>query len=194
MRLGAHLPLIDFEGRGYDGRLLTSFAEAARDLGFDALAANDHITFQRPWLDGMVALASVVGRSGEMLLATTVSLPAVRGPAVLAKAAAAVDILSGGRLVLGVGPGSSVNDYQAVGLPFEERWARLDESVQVLRRHLTGGIAPFDGRFYKTTAELEPRPLQVGGIPIWIGSWGSQAGLRRVASLGDGWLASASVN
>jgi alkanesulfonate monooxygenase SsuD/methylene tetrahydromethanopterin reductase-like flavin-dependent oxidoreductase (luciferase family) len=191
MRLGAHLPLIDFESRGYDLRLLTSYTDAARDLGFDALASNDHITFQRPWLDGIVALSSVVERSGDMLLATTVSLPAVRGPAVLAKAAAAIDILSGGRLVLGVGPGSSVNDYQAVGLPFEERWARLDESVQVLRRHLRGSSAPFDGRFYKTTAELEPRPLQGGGIPIWIGSWGSEAGLRRVARLGDGWLASA---
>jgi alkanesulfonate monooxygenase SsuD/methylene tetrahydromethanopterin reductase-like flavin-dependent oxidoreductase (luciferase family) len=191
MRLGAHLPLIDFEGRGYDGRLLISFTDAARDLGFDALASNDHITFQRPWLDGIVALSSVVERSGDMLLATTVSLPVVRGPAVLAKAAAAIDILSGGRLVLGVGPGSSVSDYEVVGLPFEERWSRLDEALQVLRTYLTGSTASFEGRFYKSTAELEPRPSQAGGIPIWIGSWGSEAGLRRVARLGDGWLASA---
>jgi alkanesulfonate monooxygenase SsuD/methylene tetrahydromethanopterin reductase-like flavin-dependent oxidoreductase (luciferase family) len=191
MRLGAHLPLIDFESRGYDRRILTSFTDAARELGFSALASNDHITFQRPWLDGIVALASVAERSGEMLLATTVSLPALRGPAVLAKAAAAIDILSGGRLVLGVGPGSSAADYEVVGLPFEERWSRLDEAVQVLRSRLTGSNAPFEGRFYKTTAALEPRPSQAGGIPIWIGSWGSETGLRRVARLGDGWLASA---
>jgi alkanesulfonate monooxygenase SsuD/methylene tetrahydromethanopterin reductase-like flavin-dependent oxidoreductase (luciferase family) len=191
MRLGAHLPLIDFESRGYDRRILTSFTDAARELGFSALASNDHITFQRPWLDGIVALASVAERSGEMLLATTVSLPSLRGPAVLAKAAAAIDILSGGRLVLGVGPGSSAADYEVVGLPFEERWSRLDEAVQVLRSRLTGSNAPFEGRFYKTTAELEPRPSQAGGIPIWIGSWGSETGLRRVARLGDGWLASA---
>jgi alkanesulfonate monooxygenase SsuD/methylene tetrahydromethanopterin reductase-like flavin-dependent oxidoreductase (luciferase family) len=191
MRLGAHLPLIDFEGRGYDGRLLISFTDAARDLGFDALASNDHIRFQRPWLDGIVALSSVVERSGDMLLATTVSLPALRGPAVLAKTAAAIDILSGGRLVLGVGPGSSVSDYEVVGLPFEERWSRLDESVQVLRTYLTGSTGSFEGRFYRTTAELEPRPSRTDGIPIWIGSWGSEAGLRRVARLGDGWLASA---
>jgi alkanesulfonate monooxygenase SsuD/methylene tetrahydromethanopterin reductase-like flavin-dependent oxidoreductase (luciferase family) len=191
MRLGAHLPLIDLEGRGYDRRLLASFVDAARDLGFDALAANDHITFQRPWLDGIVALSSVIERSGDMLLTTTVSLPAVRGPAMLAKAAAAIDILSGGRLVLGVGPGSSAGDYEVVGLPFEERWARLDESVQVLRTYLTGSSARFEGRFYKTSAEFEPRPSRAGGIPIWIGSWGSEAGLRRIARLGDGWLASA---
>jgi Luciferase-like monooxygenase len=110
------------------------------------------------------------------------------------KAAAVIDILSGGRLVLGVGPGSSADDYEVVGLPFEERWSRLDEAVQVLRRHLTGSTAPFQGRFYKTSAELEPRPSQANGIPIWIGSWGSKAGLRRVAPSGDGWIASASVN
>jgi alkanesulfonate monooxygenase SsuD/methylene tetrahydromethanopterin reductase-like flavin-dependent oxidoreductase (luciferase family) len=63
--------------------------------------------------------------------------------------------------------------------------------VQVLRRHLKGSTAPFAGRFYNTAAELEPRPSRAAGVPIWIGSWGSEAGLRRVARLGDGWLASA---
>jgi alkanesulfonate monooxygenase SsuD/methylene tetrahydromethanopterin reductase-like flavin-dependent oxidoreductase (luciferase family) len=126
-----------------------------------------------------------------MLLATTVSLPIVRGPAALAKAAAAIDILSGGRLLLGVGPGSAARDYQVVGHPFEERWSRLDESVRVLRSQLKGSAPPFEGRFYNTAEELEPRPNRPNGPPIWIGSWGSEAGLRRVARLGDGWLASA---
>jgi alkanesulfonate monooxygenase SsuD/methylene tetrahydromethanopterin reductase-like flavin-dependent oxidoreductase (luciferase family) len=105
----------------------------------------------------------------------------VRGPAALAKAASAVDILSGGRLVLGVGPGSSERDYDLVGVAFDERWAKFDESVRSVRAHL--GAVDRDG-----VPVLPPRP---DGIPIWVASWGSEAGLRRVARLGDGWLASA---
>jgi alkanesulfonate monooxygenase SsuD/methylene tetrahydromethanopterin reductase-like flavin-dependent oxidoreductase (luciferase family) len=191
MHLGAHLPLIDFDGSGYSPGLLASFTDAARETGFTALAANDHFVFQRPWLDGLTALASVIERSGDLMLATTVSLPVVRGPVALAKAAAAIDILSGGRLVLGIGPGSSARDYEAVGLDFDERWPRLDESVRVLRAHLRQGAPAFTGRYYDTSASLQPRPSRADGPLIWIGSWGSDAGLRRVARLGDGWLASA---
>jgi alkanesulfonate monooxygenase SsuD/methylene tetrahydromethanopterin reductase-like flavin-dependent oxidoreductase (luciferase family) len=191
MQYGAHLPLIDFDGSGYRPGDLASFTDAARETGFAALSANDHFVFQRPWLDGIVALASVVERSGGLTLATTVSLPVVRGAVALAKAAAALDIISGGRLVLGVGPGSSARDYDAVGLRFEERWPRLDEAVRVLRAHLKPDAPAFEGRFYDSTAVLEPRPNRADGPPIWIGSWGSDAGLRRVARLGDGWLASA---
>jgi alkanesulfonate monooxygenase SsuD/methylene tetrahydromethanopterin reductase-like flavin-dependent oxidoreductase (luciferase family) len=115
----------------------------------------------------------------------------VRGPAALAKAAAALDIVSGGRLVLGVGPGSSARDYAAAGVPFDERWPRFDESVQALRAYLTPGAPPFEGRFYAADEALRPHPARSDGLPIWVASWGSAAGLRRVARLGDGWLASA---
>ena len=94
---------------------------------------------------------------------------------------------------MGVGPGSSARDYAAVGVPFEERWKRLDEAVQAMRaiwRRDCGKA--FNGRFYSTEGvQLEPYPYQQPGPPIWLGSWGSEAGLRRVARLGDGWLASA---
>jgi alkanesulfonate monooxygenase SsuD/methylene tetrahydromethanopterin reductase-like flavin-dependent oxidoreductase (luciferase family) len=110
----------------------------------------------------------------------------------LAKSMAAIDFLSGGRLIVGVGPGSSARDYDAVGVPFEERWKRLDEAVEALRALWRGDGPPFEGAFYSTTGIVpEPRPLQRPGPPIWIGSWGSEAGLRRTARLGDGWLASA---
>jgi alkanesulfonate monooxygenase SsuD/methylene tetrahydromethanopterin reductase-like flavin-dependent oxidoreductase (luciferase family) len=191
MQYGAHLPLIDFEGSGFGAADLGSFTDVARETGFSAVASNDHFVFQKPWLDGIVALASVVERSGDMTLATTVSLPIVRGPIALAKAASALDILSGGRLVLGVGPGSSTRDYEAVGVPFEERWPRLDEAVRVLRSHLKSNAPEFEGKFYNSKATLRPRPNRPDGPPIWIGSWGSDAGLRRVARRGDGWLASA---
>jgi alkanesulfonate monooxygenase SsuD/methylene tetrahydromethanopterin reductase-like flavin-dependent oxidoreductase (luciferase family) len=191
LRYGAHLPLIDFDGRGWRAGSVTSYARAACQLGFGALAVNDHLVFQRPWLDGIVALASVVEHSGDMQLTTTVVLPVVRGPAAVAKAAAALDVLSSGRLVLGVGPGSSRRDYDLAGLPFDERWPRFDEAVRVLRAHLNGAAAPPSAsRFYAMTDTLQPLPNRPAGPAIWIASWGSDAGLARVARLGDGWLAS----
>lgn len=192
MDFGAHLPLMDFGGHPFRLDHLVGYAEAADRLGFRALAVNDHLVFSVPWLDGPAALTAVVGHSGTMELATTVSLPVVRGPVALAKTLAAVDRLSGGRLVVGVGPGSSVHDYRAVGIDFDERWARLDESIGALRALWRTGAEPFVGRYYSTEhLTLEPRPTAPEGPPIWIGSWGSAAGLRRVARLGDGWLASA---
>jgi alkanesulfonate monooxygenase SsuD/methylene tetrahydromethanopterin reductase-like flavin-dependent oxidoreductase (luciferase family) len=127
MELGAHLPLVDLSGRGWSPRGLASYARTAHQLGYRALAANDHLAFRAPWLDGLVALSSVVGDSGDLTLATTMALPVVRGPAQLAKAAAALDLLSGGRFVLGVGPGSSPLDHALAGLPHAERWQRFDE-------------------------------------------------------------------
>lgn len=192
MDYGAHLPLIDLDRQHWTLHRLLEYAQTAESIGFRALSANDHLVFGRPWLDGPTALAAVLGRTGRMALATTVALPVVRGPVALAKSLAAIDLLSGGRLVVGVGPGSSARDYAAVGIPFEERWKRLDEAVQALRALWLGEGTPFKGEFYSTEGvTLEPRPAQRSGPPIWIGSWGSEAGLRRVARLGDGWLASA---
>jgi alkanesulfonate monooxygenase SsuD/methylene tetrahydromethanopterin reductase-like flavin-dependent oxidoreductase (luciferase family) len=177
MEYGAHLPLIDF-GTPPSLRGLAAYAEAAAGSGYGYLCANDHLHFARPWLDGPTALAAVIDRSRDMTLATTVALPVIRGPVPLAKTLAALDVLSEGRLLAGVGPGSSARDYAAAGVPFEERWRRFDDALPALRALLQGG-------------DLEPRPVQRPGPPIWIASWGSPAGLRRVARHGDGWIASA---
>src|SRR5512132_1382459 len=192
MEYGAHLPLIDFGGHRCTLDRLTDYTRRAADLGFATLAANDHLVFAAPWLDGPTALASMIGSSGSMTLATTVALPVVRGPVPLAKAVAAIDRLSGGRVVVGVGPGSSRLDHDAVGIDFDERWRRLDEAVQALRSLWQPDGEPFVGRFYSTAGiDLRPRPTRPSGPPIWIGSWGSDVGLRRTARLADGWLASA---
>jgi alkanesulfonate monooxygenase SsuD/methylene tetrahydromethanopterin reductase-like flavin-dependent oxidoreductase (luciferase family) len=192
MDYGAHLPLMDFGGHPYTLDHLTDYARRAAGAGFATLAANDHLVFNTPWLDGPTALAAVAGASGSMTLATTVALPVVRGPLALARAAAAIDRLSGGRLVVGVGPGSSRLDHEAVGLDFDDRWRRLDEAVAALRAYWRPDGEPFVGRYYSTAGPaLRPGPARPGGPPIWIGSWGSDAGLRRAARLGDGWLASA---
>ena len=191
MEFGVHLPLISFQGEHRSLSDLLAYTEAARDLGYTHLCVNDHLAFSRPWLDGPTALAAVLAHSGQMTLATTVSVPELRGPPATAKILAAIDLLSGGRLVVGLGPGSSARDYELVGVPFEERWKRLDEAVQALRAFWRADEVAFEGAFYSTAGfQLAPTPEQRPGPPIWIGSWGSPAGLKRVARLGDGWLAS----
>jgi alkanesulfonate monooxygenase SsuD/methylene tetrahydromethanopterin reductase-like flavin-dependent oxidoreductase (luciferase family) len=188
---GAHLPLIEL-GASRSLAALRAYTVAAAGLGYRYLCANDHLVFGRPWLDGPTALAALIEASGEMTLVTTAGLPVLRGPVQLAKTLAALDILSGGRLVAGVGPGSSASDYAAVGLEFQERWRRFDEALRALRVLLHGGAAGLEGEFYATRGiVLEPRPVRQPGPPMWVASWGSAAGLRRVARLGDGWLASA---
>jgi alkanesulfonate monooxygenase SsuD/methylene tetrahydromethanopterin reductase-like flavin-dependent oxidoreductase (luciferase family) len=175
MEFGAHLPVLSLDGDPYSVGRLTDYARAASQLGFSVLSANDHMIYSRPHLDALTALTVAMESSGQMKLMTSIGLLVIRGAAPMAKALAAIDLLSGGRVIAGAGPGSSAKDYEAAGIPFEDRWKRFDELVPQLRKFWT---------------ELEPRPVQ-DSIPIWIGSWGSDAGLRRTARLGDGWLASA---
>lgn len=191
MEAGVHLPLMDLDGAGFSWDRLAGTVETARQCGFAAVSANDHLLFPAPWLDGLTALAAVAGRAGSLELMTSLALPVLRGPAWLAKALVALDLLAAGRVVAGVGPGSSRADYAAAGVPFPDRWPRFDETVELLRGYLRpdppevsrpGAAAP--------DLDLLPRPRRA--VPLWIGSWGSAAGLRRVARLGDGWLASAS--
>jgi len=179
VELAAHLPLMRFGDEPLSPERIQAAVDAARVCGFAAVSANDHLVFQTPWLDGLAALASVVERSGTLELATTVALAVVRGPVQLAKALTAIDVLSQGRVVAGVGPGSSAGDYEMAGIPFEERWKRFDQALDALRPLLKG------------EGEIEPGPYREGGIPLWVGSWGSPAGLARVARVADGWLASA---
>jgi alkanesulfonate monooxygenase SsuD/methylene tetrahydromethanopterin reductase-like flavin-dependent oxidoreductase (luciferase family) len=103
-----------------------------------------------------------------------------------------LDVLSDGRLVAALGPGSSKHDYDAIGIPFDERWKRFDEAIAVLRALLEATPHPHSSHYYVVPSDVELAPAPPRGrIPLWIGSWGSKAGLRRVARAGDGWLASA---
>jgi alkanesulfonate monooxygenase SsuD/methylene tetrahydromethanopterin reductase-like flavin-dependent oxidoreductase (luciferase family) len=167
MELGAHLPLIELDGAPSTLADLRAYAGRAAALGYSWLCANDHLVFSRPWLDGPTALAATIDAAAGMTIATTVALPVVRGAAPTAKTLAALHQLSGGRLVAGLGPGSSRDDYALVGAAFDERWKLFANAVGEVRSH-----------------------LGTGGPPIWLASWGSPAGMRRVARLGDGWLAS----
>ena len=187
MEYGAHLPLADL-GDGFSLAALQDYARAASELGYSWLCANDHLVFSRPWLDGLTALSAVIDRSGDMTLATTVSLPVIRGPAVLAKALTALDVLSGGRVVAGVGPGSSAADYGLVGVPFEERWRRFDEA---LRR--CGGCSGTPPTTRRGTAPTRSdwNPGFPAGATALGRQLGQSRGSARAAEVGDGWIASA---
>lgn len=172
MEFGVHLPQLDFAETPFDGSHLARVVDAARDLGFSSLSANDHLTFARPWADGIVLLAAAAQRAGDLLLVTSAGLPVVRGPHAYAAAMLTLERLAPGRVVAGVGPGSSAADYRLAGVPWDERWPRFDEALGVLR-----------DRFAEDATRAR--------LPLWIASWGSRAGLDRVARMGDGWLASA---
>src|SRR5438094_8199003 len=107
MEFGVHLPLIAFREHTFSLTTLQRSAETAEQLGFTALCANDHFIGSRPWLDSLTALASVLAYAHQITLMTTTVLPVVRGPIPVAKALAALDVLSGGRLVAGGRSGSS---------------------------------------------------------------------------------------
>lgn len=188
MRLGVHLPVVDFGDGGMTGAGLRAYTAVARDAGFCAVSANDHLVWRRPWLDGPTALASVLGEAGTMTVATSIALPVVRHPVAVAKMLASLGALADGPVIAGLGPGSSAADYEAVGVPFGERWARFDEALPLIRALLHGAEPPAGGFYSAEGLRIEPLPTQQP--EVWVGSWGSQARLRRMASVADGWMAS----
>jgi alkanesulfonate monooxygenase SsuD/methylene tetrahydromethanopterin reductase-like flavin-dependent oxidoreductase (luciferase family) len=187
VRLGAHLPLADFGDGTPTAAELQTFARTAKELGYTTLAANDHLLWRRPWLDGPTALASVAAVAGDMVLATTVALPVVRQPIVLAKMLATLAVLARGPVVGGLGPGSSPRDYEAVGIPFEERWLRFDEALPLVRALVRGDPVDDD----TSSAGLSLAPIPDRPPAVWFASWGSDLRLRAMAGVADGWFASA---
>ena len=105
VRLGVHLPLADLGSGVPTAEDLRDYVVAARELGFSTVAANDHLVWSHPWLDGTTALASVATSAGEMALATSITLPVVRHPAVVAKTLTTLAVLARGPVVGGLGPG-----------------------------------------------------------------------------------------
>jgi alkanesulfonate monooxygenase SsuD/methylene tetrahydromethanopterin reductase-like flavin-dependent oxidoreductase (luciferase family) len=192
MEFGVHLPLLATVGPSMPVARVLDFVDCAERLGFTHLAVHDHVAHPRPWLDAPIMLGAVLPRLQRMVPIAAVWLPIIRGPLTLARALTAADLLSDGRLIAGLGAGSSEADYAAAGIPFAERWERFDESVALLRSLWRPSGEPFRGRFYAADgSSFQPAPARPGGPPLWIGTWGSEAGLRRTARLGDGWIASA---
>ena len=188
MKLGVHLPLADFGDGTPSVSEFQTYVSTARELGFSTVSANDHLLWKHPWLDGPTALASVIAAAGEMTLATSIALPVVRHPVVTAKMLSTLAMLAEGRVVGGLGPGSSRADMDAVGVPFDERWARFDEALRLVRA-LVRGEPTETGTFYACESSLAP--LSDPPAEVWFGSWGSDRRLAAMAAVADGWFASA---
>ena len=133
-------------------------------------------------------MACVAASAGTLTLATSITLPVVRHPVVVAKMLTSLAAMAQGPVVGGLGPGSSQADYAAVGVPFDQRWARFDEAFRLVRA-LVRGEPTVPGPFYPVEARLAPLPAPPP--EIWFGSWGSDRRLAALAAVADGWFASA---
>jgi probable F420-dependent oxidoreductase len=138
-------------------------------------------------VEPLITLASVLHLAPRLQLGTHVIVLPQRDAFLVAKQAAAVDLLSGGRLILGVGIGWRRDEFELLHADFDERGARADESVAVMQTLWREPVASFHGRFYNfDDAYFAPKPPD-GGPPIWVGG-NTAAAVRRTARLGDGWL------
>jgi len=177
---------------------IISFARKAEELGYDSLSVNDHIVFRTDWLDAISSLSAIAAVTNKIKIGTSILNVVVRNPVICAKALSSIDIISEGRLFAGLGPGSSKGDYDACGVPFEDRWKRFSEALEVIHALWNEKDEPdsqsldYEGKYYRLKgASIQPKPYQKPHPPIMIASWGSEQGLRRVAKYGDGWMASA---
>lgn len=179
-------------GRPGGARLL-ALAERAETLGFDAVWLGDG-AHARPRHDAMTLLAAVAARTSRIALGTSVLLPALRAPLLLAQAAATVDQIADGRLILGVGAGfpfpETERQFEAVGVPYAGRVGRMSETVAAIRAlwSACGEPIDFDGRYVQLEdVSLQPPAQRPSGPPVWFAGAGEKAE-RRVGQLADGWL------
>lgn len=171
-------------------------ARAAEAAGFDAAFVTDHPIPGDRWLragghhslDPFVALAFAAAATRRLRLQTNVLVLPYRNPFLVAKAAATLDVASGGRLILGVAAGYLASEFAALGVPFEERNERSDEAIRVLHRAWTEDGVVCEGRGFRAEGNTaRPRPAQRPRPPIWVGG-NSRRAIRRAVELGDGWL------
>ncbi len=164
-------------------------AERIEGLGFDSIWTPDHLSFTQPILDPFTVLGIYASRTKRILLGTGVFLLPLRHPALVAKQAASLDWLCGGRFVLGIGVGGEFpREFEAAGVPLRERGARTNEAIPILRALWAGKAPPMDGRYFKVPpTPFEPAPSRKDSLPIWVGGR-SDAALRRAAHLADGYI------
>jgi probable F420-dependent oxidoreductase len=203
MRLGLHALGI---GSGARRAVIDAVAVAAEGAGFVTLWAGEHVVMvdesasrypyardgriavsaQADWLDPLIGLSFAAAVTSRIGVATGVLLLPEHNPVIVAKQVASLDVLSGGRLTLGIGVGWSREEFDALGVPFERRGARAAEYVAAMRTIWRDAVASFDGEFVRFGAiRVNPKPVR-GRVPIVVGG-NSDAALGRAARWGDGW-------
>jgi probable F420-dependent oxidoreductase len=197
----------------HDWSAMLEMARAMDAAGVDRLLVSDHLVFgenldaygnpavggtaggRQPtgpdgsWLEPLVFLTAVAATTARIRLGTAVLLAALRRPAVLAKQLATMDVLSGGRIDLGVGVGWQREEYEAVGLPFEQRGRLLDHTLEVCQLLWTQQRAGYDSPELSFGGIHQmPKPLQPGGIPVWVSGTVNTRVARRLSTFGTRWI------
>jgi probable F420-dependent oxidoreductase len=199
MRVGVVFPQTEI---GSDPGVIKEYAQAAEQLGFRHILAYDHViganlasrpgwrppyTYLDLFHEPFVLFGFLAGLTKQLELVTGILILPQRQTVLVAKQAAALDVLSGGRLRLGIGIGWNPVEYEGLGADFKNRGRRSEEQVEVLRKLWTEELVTFDGRWHKITdAGIKPLPVQ-RPIPVWFGGSDDRV-LRRLAKLGDGWF------
>ena len=210
IRLGAKLP---HSGPLFARLGLVRMAKRLEDAGFDSMWVSDHVVFPheprsrypfaadgRPtwpmdvdYIEPFVALAAVAPATSRVEIGTSVLILPMRNPVLFAKQAACIDVLSGGRLVLGVGVGWLREEFEALDADFDARGAVLDEWIEIARACWTGSAGPYEGRHYRLPGPIHCRPVPVRTPPVLIGGM-SRPALERAGRLADGWVAQFSMD
>ena len=199
MRLGAIFPQTEI---GADPSAVKDFAQAAEDLGYDHILVFDHVlgadqtkrdSWDRPYnIDDMfhepfVLFGYLAGITEKIEFTTGVLILGQRQTGLVAKQAAEVDVLTGGRLRLGIGIGGNDVEYEAWGQSFSNRGRRSEEQIDLLRMLWTEESVNFEGRYHKVSdAGINPLPIQ-RPIPIWLGG-GEDRVIQRIGKMADGWF------
>jgi probable F420-dependent oxidoreductase len=197
-------------GRGAlaDRGAITALAQRAEALGYDSVFVTDRMlipvastaaypysatgTFplgpDEPWLEALTAVTYLATVTRRIRVGPSVLVIPYRNPVFTARALATADYLSGGRVILGAGIGWWREEFEALGVPFEDRAARTVEALRLMRQIWTQPRVTFEGRFWQVpeAGGVRPHPVQQPRIPIWIGGH-SDAALRRVVDVADGW-------
>jgi probable F420-dependent oxidoreductase len=175
---------------------IAEIARAAEDAGFASVFVTDHPYPEDQWLatgghhalDPFVALSFAAAATSTIRLFTNLCVVPYRNPFLVAKSAVSLDVLSGGRLTLGVGAGYLVPEFDALGVDFDERNELLDEGLGAIKRAWSESGLVLDGRHFAVKGHtMLPRPVQSPHPPIWVGG-NSKRAIRRAVDLADGWL------
>jgi len=189
IRIGVQLPEVEREVRWPE---LLDLARAIDDLGFDGLWVGEHLLYRwpdreprGPW-EAWTLMAALAAATTTVTIGPLVACTSFHNPAMLAKQAATIDEIAGGRFVLGLGAGWNETEFRAFGFPFDHRVDRFEEAFTIIRTLLQEGAIDFDGRYYQARdCELLPRP-RPGGPPLLIGSNGPRM-LRIALSHAHAW-------
>jgi probable F420-dependent oxidoreductase len=177
------------------GEAVTQMAQALEAAGFDACYVTDHPIPSDPWLqsgghhtvDPFVALSFAAAATSKLRLHTNLIVVPYRNPFLVAKSIASLDVLSGGRVIMGLGSGYLEGEFEALGATFQGRGAVMDEAIEVMKLAWTGSSIQYSGRFFKAAGNTAlPAPAQRPHPPMWVGG-NSDRAMRRAAETLDGW-------